>query len=217
MTRDIIRKLAGELDTGITTEVQVVYLLAGIRKLIERDKIEEQYARLKFHCDWALHSSMDREAAKSILKQFDAAYVLLRGNIELDKLPSTLRVEIDRISQMRSFERELLRFLAAYGLPPLTQHRSDGWTHFLHLYTKVIEDIPLVLSSGAKKKNPKQGTTDSNPKHISHVTVHLELARETVKYAGGEEVLFKVTWTIHDKNGQSGDIFILNSFSLNPE
>jgi hypothetical protein len=72
MTPDIIRKLGGELDTGITTEVQVGYLLAGIRKLIERDKIEDQYAGLKFHCDWALHARMDRAAARAILKQFDS-------------------------------------------------------------------------------------------------------------------------------------------------
>jgi hypothetical protein len=215
MTSDIIRKLKRELDSGITTEVQVVYLLAGIRKLIERDKSEEQYQRLKFHCDWALHSSMDRAAAKAILKQFDSAHALLRENIELHALPGDLRNEIDRISQMEYFEAELSQFLAAYDLPPLTKHRSDGWIHFLHLFTKVIEDIPLVVSVPAKKK-PKSGTTESRPKHISHVTVHFELAKETVKHADGEDVLFKVTWTVHDKNGHSGDLFILNSFSLRP-
>jgi hypothetical protein len=91
---------------------------------------------------------------------------------------------------------------------------ADGWTHFLHLYTKVIEDIPLAVAIPAMKRKPKQGTNDSPPKHISHVPVHCELARETIRHAEGEEVLFKVTWTVHDKNGQSGDIFILNSFSL---
>lgn len=216
MTSDIIRKLGAELDTGITTEVQVVYLLAGIRKLIERDKVEEEYRGLKFHCDWALHSSMDRAAAKAILKQFDSAYTLLRGNIELRTLPWELRREIDRISQMKSFKEELSLFLAAYDLPPLTRHRSDGWPHFLHLYTKVIEDIPLEVSVPALKQKPERGATDTRPDRISHVTVHCESARETLKHAYGEDVLFKVTWTIHDKNGQSGDIFILNSYSSEP-
>ncbi|SRR6266513_4655461 len=35
-TRDIIPKLTSELDKGITTEAQAVYLLVGIRKIIER-------------------------------------------------------------------------------------------------------------------------------------------------------------------------------------
>jgi len=217
MTRDIIRKLAGEFDKGITTEVQTVYVLAGIRKLIERDEAEEEYAGLRFHCDWALHSRMDRAAAKTILRKFDAAHMLLlQGNIELHNLPSELRIEIDRISRMKAFAEELSRFLAAYGLPPLTKHRSDGWSHFLHLYTKVIEDIPLMVSLPTARKTAKAGAADGAPKHISHVTVHFESAPETIKHAGEEEVLFKVTWTIHDKNGQSGDIFILNSFSLEP-
>jgi hypothetical protein len=146
MTKDIIRKLINELDAGITSEVQVVYLLAGIRKLIERDKIDKQYAALKFHCDWALHASMDRAPARALLKQFEAAHVLLTGNIELSALPSDLRHQIERISQMKSFEKELGQFLANYGLPALTQHRADGWPHFLHLYTKVVEDIPLVVT-----------------------------------------------------------------------
>ncbi|MBI2132865.1 MAG: hypothetical protein HYT99_08695 [Candidatus Tectomicrobia bacterium] len=195
-----------ELEAGIATEVQVVYLLAGIRKLIERDKLEDRYADLKFHCDWALHSRMDRAAAKAILKLFDAAYPHFRGNVKVHDLPAPLGSKIDRIFQMRSFKEELSKFLAAYGLPPLTQHRPDGWTHFLHLYGKVIEDIPLVVSVPAAQRGPK---------HISHVTVNCETARETVKHATGEEILFKVTWTMHDKNGQWGAIFVINSFSDN--
>ncbi len=151
MTPDIIRKLTAELKAGITTEVQVVYMLAGIRKIIERDNIGGQYPDLKFHCDWALHSSMDRAAAKKVLRQFDAAHALLQNNIELHNLPRPLRSEINRISQMHSFETELGNFLNVYGLPPITLHRNDGWVHFLHLYTKVIEDVPLVVAVPAVK------------------------------------------------------------------
>jgi len=37
MTRDIIEKLKEQIVSGITTESRSVYLMAGIRKLIERD------------------------------------------------------------------------------------------------------------------------------------------------------------------------------------
>jgi hypothetical protein len=211
MTPAILRKLTAELNKGITTEVQVVYLLAGIRKLIERDEIEGQYSDLKFHCDWALHSSMDRAVAKAVLKQFDAAHALLRGNVKLSDLPEPLKSEVDRISAMRSFETELTNFLAKYGLPSLTQHRRNGWVHFLHLYTKVIEDIPLVVTMPAANRKAKQA--ESGPNHISRVTVNCEDASESIKHKSGEDLLFKLTWTVHDNNGQSGEIFILNSFS----
>lgn len=101
---------------------------------------------------------------------------------------------------MKSFEEQLKDFLAAHNLPELIKHRSDGWTHFLHLYGQVVEDCPLIA----------KGRGFDN---ISQVTVHLELAK-TIKPDEGEEMMFKVRWTVHDKNGQSGDIEIYNSFSL---
>lgn len=217
MTEEIIRKLTAELNKGIDTEVQVVYVLAGIRKLIERDTLEGKYPGLKFHCDWALHSMMDRAGAKAILRKFDAAHSLLKGRVALNDLPTILRNEIDRISQMKSFSEELSQFLEVYNLPPLTQNRSDGWAHFLHLYTRVVEDIPLVVTSPVEtKKQKKQAATDNSPKHIAKVTVHCESAKETVKHSGGEEMLFKVRWRVCDKNGETGEVFIINSFSRTP-
>jgi hypothetical protein len=214
MTAEILRKLGVELEKGITSEIQIVYLLAGIRKLIERDKVEDQYRDLKFHCDWALHSSMDRAAAKAVLRQFDAAFVLLKGNEKWRDLPARLKSEIDRILQMRSFKNELTVFLKAYDLPPLERHRDDGWVYFLHLYTKVIEDIPLSISVPARRKATMHSDDKGDPKHVTRVTVNFEKALETFKDEHGEELLFKVTWTIYDKNGQAGSIFVVNSFSV---
>ncbi len=199
-TRDIIWKLARELDRGITSEVQVVYLLAGIRKLMERDGVKEHYPDLNFHCDWALHSKFEGTGAQDVLRKFDAAHALLRDKqINLRDLPADLRAEINRISKMKSFEDELSRFLQAYDLPPLTKCRPDGWPHFVHSYAKVIEDIPLVV----------RDTSANGPQNISHVVVHFDEAPQDVE----GEALFRVTWTSHDKNGQSGKIFVINSFT----
>lgn len=205
MTEAILKKLTAELNRGIDTEVQVVYLLVGIRKLIERDALGRKYPSLKFHCDWALHSRLEGTGARSILREFDAAHALLKGEVQLHDLPATLKNEVLRISKMESFSEELSQFLESHDLPPLTKHRSDGWVHFLSLYTRVIEDIPLVV---------RQAATDSSPRHITEVTVHCETAREAVTHPGGEEILFKVRWNIVDKHGESGEIFLINTFSL---
>jgi hypothetical protein len=188
-TRDIISKLTTELVAGINTEVQVVYLLAGIRKLIERDEVKDQYPDLNFHCDWALHSHLDRSAAKAVLLKFDAAHAILRDKqIELRDLPATLRREILRISETKSFKDELSSFLEAYDLPALTKTRLDGWPYFLHLYCRVIEDIPLVVKD----------TSANGPQNISQVVVHVDAANQDLE----GETLFQVRWTLHDKNGQ---------------
>ncbi len=178
-------------------------MLAGIRKLIERDELAGSYRTLKFHCDWALHARMDRASAQELLRLFDAAHPYLKVDMELAELPRGLGTEIDNISRMRVFERELEQFLGRYGLPPLTHRRSDGWTFFLQLYTQVIADIPLVVTAG--RQSGRRTLT-----HISSVTVLFERA---IKLTENGERFFKVRWQIHDRDGESGEVFVLNSYS----
>jgi hypothetical protein len=200
MTEEIIRKLTAELNKGITTEAQVVYLLAGVRKLIERDDKTTDYPVLNFHCDWALHSKLDRAAAKAVLRLFDAAQPFLKAEKDL---PQLLQREIDDISKMRSFEKDVTRFLEEYGLPPVA-YDVDGWSHFLHLYTQVIQDIPLVVK--ASSPNAAQ--------NLSKVVVHFEAASETQKFEDREDFLYRIVWEIFDKSGESGTISIYNSFDI---
>ena len=200
MANDIIRKLETELEGGITNEVQVDYLMTGIRKLLEQQQAKKQYEYLTFHCNWVLHSKLEGTTAQKILKRFDLANVHLKTGIKLHELPIDLGREIKGISGMEWFRAELLAFLSVNGLPGVDKVRRDGWTHFLHLYGKVVEDCPLVM------------TTNDPAATIEKVTVHLELANQAVE----TEMFYKITWTITDKNGLSGDIFVINSFSLTP-
>jgi hypothetical protein len=203
MTRNILSKLTALLKAGIASEIEAVYLLVGIRKLIERDCLRDQFNALNFHCDWVLHSHLDRKVAKAILARFDAAHTLLKGGVKLRTLPTTLRQEIERISEMSSFETELHEFLTMYDLPTLDVRRPDAWTHFLHLYARVVEDIPLVVSANSK-----------SIKHITQVTVHYEEAKEPLVGNDESHILFKVRWDIHNKTGKIGELFVLNTFAL---
>ena len=40
---------------------------------------------------------------------------------------------------------------------------------------------------------------------------------QTIKHDDSEEMLFKVRWIVHDINGHSGELFIVNSFSSEPD
>jgi hypothetical protein len=147
---------------GMTSEPQVVYVLVAIRKLIDRDRREEEYPDLSFHCNWSLHASMNRKPAQALLKVFDDAHAFFRDNRASKSPPNDLSREVDRISQMKTFETDLSRFLEDYDLPPLTCVASDGWARFHFLYTQVIEDIPLQVSKPAICK-----ATDVRPKERS--------------------------------------------------
>jgi hypothetical protein len=60
MTPDILSKISVVLSSPLSLEMEVTYILSGIRKIIERDELEDEYTYLFFHCNWALHTSMDR-------------------------------------------------------------------------------------------------------------------------------------------------------------
>jgi hypothetical protein len=199
MIPDITRKLQELIAGGITTEAHVVYLVAQIRKLLE-DLNADQYQHLKFHCDWPLHTKLDRSAAQRILVHFDAANISLRDGIELANLSVSLRQEINQISKMDLFRRELHDFLQQHSLPQIDVGQN-GWTKFLLLYAKVIEDCPLEIKSR------------NSASSIERVTVKVELANKLA----GDQMFYKISWIVLDKNGKTGDIFVLNSFSIEPE
>jgi hypothetical protein len=198
----IMGKLKVLFATGISTEYQALYLMVAVRKLLEHQQAKEKYKYLTFHCDWALHSKLEGTTAQEILKLFDAANIHLKKGVELHDLPGFLRFEIDRISKMKYFEDELDAFLTSNGLPPLDTARSDGWIHFAHLYGKIVEDCPLVMTA--------RNATAS----VESVTLNIDMAKASERDGG--DMWFKVRWTILDKNGQSGEIFVLNSFRLKP-
>lgn len=194
-------KLELLLTTGITTEAQALQLMVLFRKLLEQQQAKKQYEYLTFHCDWALHSKLEGTTTQKILKLFDAANGYLKAGVRLHDLPLHIGGEITRISKMKYFEDELEEFLKANGLPAIDTIRPDGWIHFEHLYAKVVEDSPLVMTA--------KNTTAS----IASVTLNVDFAKAS-KQDGGD-MWFKVRWIIEDKNGMTGEVFVLNSFALN--
>ena len=204
MLIEILQKLELELRNGITTQSQVVYLMVGIRKIMEQEKSGPNYPYLRFHTDWVLHAQMDRNAiAKEILELFDNAVPHLKAGAELYNLPSRFKRDFDRAIRMDRFEDELQKFLQDHNLPAINETRSDGWTFFHHLYCKVIENCPIVVIGAALNE-------------VAKINVTLEEALKPIKHEYGEELLYKVNWTVTDTNGGQGTVFVVNSFNLRP-
>jgi hypothetical protein len=130
MIPDILRKMETLLNTGITTEPEVVYLMPGIRKLLEQQQAKQQYKYLTFHCDWTLHSKLEGTGAQEILRKFDAANLHLKNGVDYNHLPRGLRNEIDKISKLKHFKKQLAAFLQADGIAQ-HQRRTGGWVDLL--------------------------------------------------------------------------------------
>ena len=171
----MLTKLGLLLAHGIRSEAEAVYLMAGVRKLLEQQQAKKRYEYLTFHCDWALHAKLDGTTAQEILKQFDAANIHLKTGVELEQLPDLLRMEIERISKLDYFER-----------------------------AQIISDCPLVMA--AKNKSAT----------IESVTLQIDMAKAPDSYTGNA-MFYQVRWVIKDKNGRTGQICVINSFSIDPE
>ncbi len=166
--------------------MRVVYILVETRKLLERQGELNRYPALRFYCDWALHTSMDRAGAQRILRLFDEAHPLLCANQEL---PRPLRHDITETTNLRYFERDYEQFLTDYNLPQDILHCR--WTKFLHSYAAVIEDCPLTVRA-------------NNLRNIKSVTLSKEEAKKNIDHGDERYLLYRIRWTCDGINGTSG-------------
>ena len=95
---------------------------------------------------------------------------------------------------MDQFKQEMSIFLRTYSLSDFSQV-PNKWSKFLYLYACVIEDAPLIIR-------------DDNPAQVNEVVVSVEMAKATVD----DQNLFKVSWLVKDRAGNSDEIFVINSF-----
>jgi hypothetical protein len=188
----IIEKLRAEIDRGITTESQVVYLLASARKILERNSTLS-FPVLKFHCDWVLHSRLSGPQAREMVTRLKPAHEHFVAGKDVHELPTGVRKELDRISQLIDFRKELSNFLASQNLPT-TVCDPDSWTRFLFLYCQIIENAPLELVGDPE---------------LSRVFVTLQIAH-TQPVLG--MVLYQVSWRFRDAEDKGGEYFVINSY-----
>jgi hypothetical protein len=187
----IIRKLQQELAEDITTERQVMYILAEIRKIIEQAGELKNYYALDFHCSFALHTRMDRAGAQRILQRFDEAHDLLVRKLPL---PPELRREIEQTVKLESFRRDLKAFLNANNLPTRLFTEPDAWPTFIRHYGNIIDEGELVIKGGG-----------ANLKSIDRVTVRLQTAARALDTPFGSELLCCLRWISNGKDGTSGE------------
>jgi len=157
----IVSKLHRELSVEITTERQVVYILAEIRKLIELRQQSDQFFALNFHCCWALHTRMDRIGSERIVQIFDEAheFAISIPHPKHENIPAELKDRLSQIMMGGKFVTELRDFLERDDLPLTLFKESATWIQFMSLYSDVVEECPLLLRG------------NSTPRHVKAVTV----------------------------------------------
>jgi hypothetical protein len=190
MTKDIVGKLTSFLNESVDTECKVVYLLAEVRKLLERDDPEYKMGSLWMYCHWALHVDLESpKTTEGLLERVDrwvtntVAYLSPSG-------PWTFREEFNLFKDfvyLNTFRHQLQTFLAAYGLPTTICSDSDHWNRFIQEYSGVIEDGSL--SAVGKKATLKA---------VEKVTFE-----KGAQLTAEHHVPFVIRWTIELKDGRA--------------
>ncbi|HQG58018.1 MAG TPA: hypothetical protein PLX79_03530 [Candidatus Dojkabacteria bacterium] len=136
MTDQIVTKLQNLLnqDIPLNNEVEVVYYFVEIRKLLEKNKITNEYPTAGFYSDWCLHPIISYE--NSIKRIGEILDLMEEGN------------GYSGMSQMISFKhlkRELAELNRRFQLPNFTLD-GDIWLRFAKNLRNILIEQPIEIS-----------------------------------------------------------------------
>lgn len=144
MEDELLTKMHGRIDAGITCEEDLLFLLVKMRKLLERKELKRDYPVLLFYCDWSVHAVMDRHGARDMVRRVDELI-----DRYLDGNRDTLR-EVAALLSLDGLRSEIRRFCGQFGLPPYVVTDDDTWNRFRELFVRNISDCPLILNGPSR-------------------------------------------------------------------
>lgn len=129
MRVDVVSKIEEVLQKKISSELQVVYVLTRIGKILELENNEVSYPVLKFYRDWSVHTVLDRKKHNKVIG-------ILKEFIEKKENRNIFSLHTQ-------FCSELNNFLEKNNLPRLNKSRLDDFIFYLG---KVISDTPIKVA-----------------------------------------------------------------------
>jgi hypothetical protein len=136
-------KIQRVLDRRITNEMQVVYLLVELRKLMDQEAYQDQILRM--FCNWAVHTTLEKRGDGStlILGEFDDFIAELRER-------KTLAAKRAHMS-FGTFREALIRYFEHFGLSAKFADSLEGWKRFFSLYASVVSECPIVFTAAKRE------------------------------------------------------------------
>lgn len=137
MAPDLIVKLTQAVQEPIATEMQIVYIMVEIRKLMDQGKARSRYPVHRMFCDWTVHVGLTTaEAIPDLIRNFEEA-------LERERVGKGFSWEFIDFLSLSHFRQELLLFLKDNELPMDWVKTDDKWNKFIDLYSGVVSDCPI--------------------------------------------------------------------------
>ena len=136
MRSHIHEKLGRVMDKVIEDELEAIYILSRVRKIIEIDDEKDKYRILNFYCDWSLHSHINNTAS---------IRHVLEGIVAGRDEPSV------EFFEFKPFHRDLLRFCRDKYLPVTCTESEQAQYMFNRQLSEIYKDAPLCLQDSDNK------------------------------------------------------------------
>jgi hypothetical protein len=142
MKDELLRKIQGILDLQITTEMQVVYLMVELRKLMDREKYKDPMLRTL--CNWVVHTSLERdEGSRLVLTEIDDQ--MARVHERNESVPSFERLSFG------AFRAALGQCFDGFGLSAKFIKDKSEYERFVGLYSSIVSECPILFSASKTK------------------------------------------------------------------
>ena len=193
---EIIEKLKALMERlPISDEPNVAYLLTQVRKVFERDPSARTHSpTLTFYCDWALHTTLDRAAARTYL---NAVLPIFTVNGVHD---AQAQAALDSLLSLRTFRDELAAFFVNNGIDDGLCSTPQHWSAFLNAYSHVVQGSELILT----------GAGSATPVGPLNLAVKSVTVRALAGVTATNDLTFPMVWLIRYTNGQEGELTLSN-------
>lgn len=164
MEDEIIIKLKSALDEPIKKECQVVYILAEIRKLLDRWGDLKILPVLRFYSNWALHIEICKTSAvRPLLEKIEQTILSKKYNVWA----------VWAMIDFEEFCKEIGLFLNKLNINDPFEDRNY-WGNFRSLFVDILIDCPLKPNYGDIEefcfvKSLEKGDVDFIIKFKNHI------------------------------------------------
>jgi hypothetical protein len=143
MKDELLRKIQDVLDLQITTEMQVVYLLVELRKLMDRVKYEDPVLRTL--CNWVVHTDLANKAEGSRLVLTEIDDQIARVLEKSEGVPSFEHLSFG------AFRAALGQCFDGFGLSANFIKDKNEYESFAGLYSSIVSECPIHFSASKTK------------------------------------------------------------------
>lgn len=159
----MLDKIAALVTKGIESEAECIYMLAQIRKYIEKQRIDG-YWNLRMCANWTLHSQLDNATVQGFLRELNDFLIdaEAHGEYNISRHPSLKK----KLSFVTSLQDELSGFLNAVGIDSTIHTDNSTFRNLLRIFGQVIEDTPLLCKANSPLSHLSE-VTFSRRKSIS--------------------------------------------------